>query len=105
MEAIRSGVLAMGGLVETQIARAIDAPRARRGQRRTASTPVGADEQMINQMQIDIDQQCSQIIARRQPAAIDLRMILTVTKIVNDLERIGDEAKKIALQGGETRRQ
>ena len=64
---------------------------------------VGADEQLINQMQIDIDQQCSQIIAKRQPAAIDLRMILTVTKIVNDLERIGDEAKKIAYKAAQAR--
>ena len=49
-------------------------------------------------MQMDIDQQCSQIIAKRQPAAVDLRMILTVVKIVNDLERVGDEIKKIAYK-------
>jgi phosphate uptake regulator len=42
-------------------------------------------------MQVDLDQQCSQIIARRQPTAIDLRMVLTVVKVVNELERIGDE--------------
>ena len=54
-------------------------------------------------MQVDIDQQCSQIIAKRQPAAIDLRMILTITKIVNDLERVGDEVKKIAYKAAQTR--
>ena len=54
-------------------------------------------------MQVDIDQQCSQIIAKRQPTAIDLRMILTITKIVNDLERIGDEVKKIAYKAAQTR--
>ena len=59
---------------------------------------VASDEQAINQMQMDIDQQCSQIIAKRQPAAVDLRMILTVVKIVNDLERVGDEIKKIAYR-------
>ena len=58
---------------------------------------------MINQVQITIDQQCMQIIAKRQPAAIDLRPILTVTKIVNDLERVGDEAKKIAYKAAATR--
>ena len=102
MEAIRSGVLAMGGLVETQLARAIAVARRRRGGGR-ASTQVGAVEQQINQMQMTIDQQCSQIIAKRQPAAIDLRMILTITKIVNDLERIGDEVKKVAYKAAQTR--
>jgi len=64
---------------------------------------VGTAEQAINQAQIVIDQQCTQIIAKRQPAAIDLRTILTVTKIVNDLERVGDEAKKIAYKAAATR--
>jgi phosphate transport system protein len=99
MEAIRSGVLEMGGMVETQLARAIavldDADE-------TAVDEVGAAEQRINQMQMTIDQQCSQIIAKRQPAAIDLRMILTITKIVNDLERVGDEVKKVAYKAART---
>jgi phosphate transport system protein len=101
MEAIRSGVLAMGGLVETQMRRAI----AVLGDAEDdgAIDQVGAAEQRINQMQMTIDQQCSQIIARRQPTAIDLRMILTITKIVNDLERIGDEAKKVAYKAAQTR--
>jgi phosphate transport system protein len=96
MEAIRSGVLAMGGLVEKQLTRALAALA-------DEDTPdlidaVGADEQAINRMQMEIDQQCTQIIAKRQPAAIDLRMIMTVTKVVNDLERIGDEAKKVVFK-------
>ena len=69
------------------------------------STSVGADEQQINQMQMTIDQQCTQIIAKRQPTAIDLRMIMTITKIVNDLERIGDEVKKIAYKAAAGARQ
>ena len=95
MEAVRSGVLSMGGLVETQLARAIGALRA---QDIDLIDTVAADEQAINRMQVDLDQQCSQIIARRQPAAIDLRMVLTVVKVVNELERIGDEVKKIAYK-------
>src|SRR5207248_9082317 len=102
MEAIRSGVLAMGGLVETQFRRAVEALRAPGDV--DAVSLVASDEQAINKMQMDIDQQCSQIIAKRQPAAIDLRMILTVVKIVNELERIGDEIKKIAYKAQQMQR-
>ena len=102
MEAIRSGVLAMGGLVETQFRRAVEALRAPGDV--DAVSLVASDEQAINRMQMDIDQQCSQIIAKRQPAAIDLRMILTVVKIVNELERIGDEIKKIAYKAQQMQR-
>ncbi len=102
MEAIRSGVLAMGGLVETQFRRAVEALRVAGDVDVVAL--VASDEQAINKMQMDIDQQCSQIIAKRQPAAIDLRMILTVVKIVNELERTGDEIKKIAYKAQQMQR-
>src|SRR6476620_8184241 len=94
MEAICSGVHSMGGSVEQQVTLAIDALEKDDDAPRTDT--VGADEAAINQLQITIDQQCAQIIAKRQPTAVDLRMVLTVSKIVNDLERIGDEVKKIA---------
>jgi phosphate transport system protein len=54
-------------------------------------------------MQMTIDQQCTQIIAKRQPTAIDLRMIMTITKIVNDLERVGDDVKKVAYKAAQAR--
>jgi len=101
MESIRSGVLAMGGIVERQLRRAIGALEHDDDNARSAA--VAADEAAINQLQVAIDQQCAQIIARRQPAAVDLRMVLTVSKIVNDLERTGDEGKKIAYKAAETR--
>jgi len=101
MEEIRSGVMAMGGLVETQFARAIES--LKRPDLDQVDV-VAADEQAINQMQVNIDQQCSQIIARRQPAAIDLRMVLTTVKIVNELERTGDEIKKIAYKAQQMQR-
>ena len=101
MEEIRSGVLAMGGLVETQLSRAIDALK---NPDIDLIASVANDERSINQMQVSIDQQCSQIIAKRQPAAIDLRMVLTVVKIVNELERIGDEIKKIAYKAQQMQR-
>ena len=96
MEAIRSGVLSMGGLVERQMSRALGALEQDEDARLIDA--VGADEREINQLQIAIDQQCAQIIARRQPTAVDLRLIMTVTKVVNDLERIGDEIKKVAYK-------
>lgn len=100
MESIRSGVLSMGGMVEQQLRRAIDALKDDDNARTDA---VRADEAAINRLQMAIDQQCAQIIARRQPTAVDLRMVLTVSKIVNDLERTGDEGKKIAYKAAETR--
>ena len=101
MEEIRSGVMAMGGLVETQFARAI---HALKHVDVDLVDSVAADELAINQMQVDIDQQCSQIIAKRQPTAIDLRMVLTVVKIVNELERAADEIKKIAYKAQQMQR-
>ena len=100
MEAIRSGVLAMGGLVESQLNRAISLLER---DDEEAVDQVGADEKQINQMQVNLDQMCSQIIARRQPTAIDLRFVLMITKIVNELERVGDEVKKIAYKAPQIR--
>jgi len=101
LEAIRTGVLTMGGQVEQQLARAIEVLASENGAE--IIDQVGASEAAINAAQVTIDQQCTQIIAKRQPTAIDLRTILNVTKIVNDLERIGDEAKKIAYKASATR--
>ena len=102
MEAVRSGVLAMGGLVESQLRRAIALLEA---DDHDAIAQVKTDEKQINQMQISLDQMCSQIIARRQPTAIDLRFVLMITKIVNELERVGDEVqKKIAYKAAGPRR-
>ena len=101
LEAIRSGVLSMGGLVETQLERAIAAIDG--DDDRETIDRIGAGEQQINQMQMTIDQQCSQIIAKRQPTAIDLRFVLMITKIVNELERVGDEIKKIAYKAVQIR--
>jgi phosphate transport system protein len=93
--------MAMGGLVETQLARAIEALKHTEAD---LIDPVTTDERAINQMQVDIDQLCSQIIAKRQPTAIDLRMVLTVVKIVNELERAGDEVKKIVYKAQQMQR-
>jgi phosphate transport system protein len=100
MDSIRSGVLEMGGIVEQQFNRAIRALETDDDADLIAAA--GADEAAINQLQVTIDAQCAQIIARRQPTAVDLRMILTVSKIVNDLERIGDEVKKIVYKAAQT---
>jgi phosphate transport system protein len=101
MEAIRSGVLSMGGLVERQMSRAIVALREDEDARLIDA--VAADEREINHSQVLIDQQCAQIIARRQPTAVDLRVVMTVTKVVNELERIGDEIKKVAYKSAGVR--
>jgi phosphate transport system protein len=90
---IRSRVLAMGGLVESQIRRAIDSLTTGN---LTLSEEVIAADHKVNAMEVELDEDCSQVIVRRQPAAMDLRMIFAIMKTVTDLERIGDEAQKIA---------
>jgi phosphate transport system protein len=90
---IRSRVLAMGGLVESQIRHALDALAS--GDLKLSDEVVAADHK-VNAMEVALDGDCSQLIVRRQPAAGDLRMIFAITKTVTDLERIGDEAQKIA---------
>lgn len=93
LEAVRSAVLQMGGLVEEQILNAIETLSS--GDL-DAIDRVIANDRQVNRLEVDLDERCSHIIARRQPTAGDLRMIMTVIKMITDLERIGDEAEKIA---------
>jgi phosphate transport system protein len=93
LEAVRCSVLYMGGLVEEQINNAIDALLNRNLE---LADDVIFKGHRVNAMEIEIDEACALIIARRQPTACDLRMVTTMIKTITDLERIGDEAEKIA---------
>jgi phosphate transport system protein len=93
LENMRARVLQMGGLVEQQISQAIDA--LINADFVLADQVVGNDH-LVNALEVGIDEDCAQIIARRQPTASDLRMVMTVIKTITDLERIGDEAAKVA---------
>ena len=93
LEAIRANVLQMGGLVESQIKSAVESLLSGDV---ALMTRVIEDDHRVNAMEVKIDESCSHVIARRQPTAGDLRLIMTVVKTITDLERIGDEAEKIA---------
>ena len=93
LENIRTRVLQMGGMVELQIIKAVEGLV---GGDLVLIDQVIDNDQRVNQIEVELDETCSQIIAKRQPAAVDLRMIMTVIKTITDLERVGDEAKKIA---------
>ncbi|AOI57184.1 transcriptional regulator PhoU [Burkholderia diffusa] len=93
LNAVSSKVLEMGGLVESQIVGAMHA--LNEFDRETAEKVIAAEE-TLNAMEVDIDQECGNIIARRQPAARDLRLLMSISKTITNLERAGDEAEKIA---------
>ncbi|MDD2885707.1 MAG: phosphate signaling complex protein PhoU [Dechloromonas sp.] len=90
---LRTHVLQMGGLVETQVSAAIDAYST--GEVSSVKAIVETDRK-VNELEKAIDDDCAHLIAKRQPTASDLRLVLGISKIVTDLERAGDEAKKIA---------
>lgn len=92
LEDIRRNVLKMGGLVETQTTNAI---QALLNQDEALAKQVANSDDVINKMEVDIDEECIRVIAKRQPAASDLRLVIAVVKVITDLERIGDEAEKI----------
>ncbi|WP_118180660.1 phosphate signaling complex protein PhoU [Paraburkholderia phosphatilytica] len=90
---VSSKVLEMGGLVESQIVNAMQALNEFDG---AIADQVIATEDRLNSMEVEIDEECSNIIARRQPAARDLRLLIAISKTITNLERAGDEAEKIA---------
>jgi phosphate transport system protein len=94
LETIRNQMLAMGGLVQRQVSDAIDAICS--GDTSSADKIIQREDD-VNEMEITIDQECTHILVRRQPAASDLRMVLAVSRVVRDLERMGDEAAKVAI--------
>jgi len=93
LEDVRNKVLAMGGLVEQQLELAIEALIT--GNVEQAEFVIGQDSQ-IDMLEVAIELECTQILALRQPTAFDLRLLLAVIKIVHELERIGNKAKRIA---------
>ncbi|MDO8343702.1 MAG: phosphate signaling complex protein PhoU [Cellvibrio sp.] len=95
LEAIRTHLSEMGGMAQRQVNDAIQALIDADVER--AEQVVRADMK-VNTMEMAIDEECIRILARRQPAASDLRLVIAVTKAITDLERIGDEASKIARQ-------
>ena len=95
LDEIKTRMLEMGGIVERQVADAITAIINADG---SLAEQVLADDSRVNSLEVTIDEECTRILARRQPAASDLRMVVAISRALNDLERMGDEAGKIAEQ-------
>lgn len=93
LEALRTKLLAMGGVVEQQI---IDAVNSIENADSELAEKVIQIEDDVDLREVELDADCTTVLACRQPTASDLRMVLTVTKVTRDLERLGDEAQKIA---------
>jgi phosphate transport system protein len=93
LETIKTQLMAMGGLVEKQLQEALTALLEGDSQ---LAIRVRDNDASVNGMQLKIDEECVRILARRQPAASDLRLVIAVIRATNDLERMGDEANKIA---------
>ncbi len=93
LSGISGRVLEMGGLVESQVVQAMEALAQFDGE---LSALVLQQEDRVNQMEMEIDRDLSAIIARRQPTARDLRLLIAISKAIANLERVGDEAARIA---------
>ena len=94
LESVRKSVLLIGELVGRQVQLAIGTMGSND---RALMDRIIADDHRVNAMEVGIDENCTRIIACRQPTAGDLRMVMMIIKTITDLERIGDEAKKIAI--------
>lgn len=97
LDEIRSRVLKMGGLVETQLDKTLTAIE---DDNSDSIKDVAMIDEKVNQLEVEIDEECTQILAKRQPTAGDLRLIIATTKSVRDIERIGDEAERVARMVG-----
>jgi phosphate transport system protein len=107
LDEVRNHTLEMGGLVERQVSDAVTSLIELNVEQ---AENVRLKDKEVNDMEISIDDECARILARRQPAASDLRLVLAITRVITDLERMGDESGKIALHaiglaegGNETR--